>query len=164
MSDTLKYTYRGIIENDYKVICNMPQNITELYYMFPKADYPLSVEQLSENLKMRSNPTVFLHEDQVIGFANFYNVVENKNCSLGNVIVHPLYRKKGVGRFIVKTMEQLAVELYNTKNLHISCFNENTDGIILYHRMGYIPYEIEERENKNSKITTLIRMKRKLIK
>ena len=37
---------RNVEENDLKEICNFPQNEQELYFMFPKADYPLTVDQL----------------------------------------------------------------------------------------------------------------------
>ena len=34
---------RNVQENDLKTICNFPQDEQELYFMFPKADYPLTV-------------------------------------------------------------------------------------------------------------------------
>ncbi|MCD8183082.1 MAG: hypothetical protein LUE99_08275 [Bacteroides sp.] len=54
--------------------------------MCPKADYPLTIEQLEEIIKDRFEPTVVLFGNEIIGFANFYEIKEKQYCAIGIVI------------------------------------------------------------------------------
>lgn len=148
--------------NDFKDICKLPQNEEELFFMFPKADYPLSVEQLQTVVENRSDSTVIILENEVVGFANFYEVKNNEYCSIGNVIVNSKFRNKGIGSYLIKTMESIALEKYNVREIHISCFNTNTKGILLYSKLGYLSYEVEERLDKEERKVALIKMRREL--
>jgi ribosomal protein S18 acetylase RimI-like enzyme len=131
--------------------------------MFPKADYyPLSVQQLEAVVANRSDSTVILLDNEIVGFANFYEVKENDYCSIGNVIVSSHFRNKGIGKYLFETMESIALKKYNVREMHISCFNMNTKGILLYSKLGYIPYEIEERLDKDGRKVALIKMKREI--
>lgn len=49
--------------------------------------------------------------------------------------------------FIVETMTGLAFERYGANEVQISCFNENTAGLLLYPKLGFVPYAIEERSS-----------------
>lgn len=155
-------SYRPIKITDIEEICRLPQNEEELFFMFPKADCPLSVEQLQTVVENRSDSTVILLDKEVVGFANFYEVKENNYCSIGNVIVCSNFRNKGIGKYLVETMESFALEKYNVREIHISCFNTNTKGILLYSKLGYIPYEVEERLGKDGRKVALIKMKREI--
>lgn len=157
---SLEIRPRDVRSEDIKYICSMPQNAAELYHMFPKAEYPLCEEQMEETLTTRFCSTVFLHDNKVIGFANFYEVKEQEYCSLGNLIISSEYRHKGIGRFIIKTMERKGTELYGIKEMHISCFNDNTSGLLLYNELNYIPYSFEKRINKEMHSIVLIKMKK----
>jgi hypothetical protein len=53
-------------------------------------------------------------------------------------------------------MEHIAIEKYNVSELHISCFNTNTKGILLYTKLGYIPYETEKRTKIENEALALI--------
>lgn len=155
-------SYKPIKISDLEEICILPQNEEELFFMFPKADYPLSVEQLQTVVENRSDSTVILLDNKIVGFANFYEVKENESCSIGNVIVCSYFRNKGIGKYLIETMESIALEKYNVREIHISCFNTNTNGVLLYSKLGYIPYEIEERVDKSGQKVALIKMKREL--
>ncbi|MFV0535909.1 MAG: GNAT family N-acetyltransferase [Dysgonomonas sp.] len=155
-------SYRPIKITDIDEICRLPQNEEELFFMFPKADYPLSVEQLQTVVENRSDSTVILLDNEIVGFANFYEVKENNYCSIGNVIVNSYFRNKGIGKYLIETMESIALEKYNVREMYISCFNMNTKGILLYSKLGYISYEIEERLDKEGRKVALIKMKRSL--
>lgn len=155
-------SYRPIKMTDFEEICHLPQNKGELFFMFPKADYPLSVEQLQTVVENRSDSTVILLDNEVVGFANFYEVKNDEYCSIGNVIVNSKFRNKGIGSYLIKTMESIALEKYNVREIHISCFNTNISGILLYSKLGYIPYEIEERVDKRDQKVALIKMRREL--
>lgn len=156
-------SYRPIKIFDLEKICQLPQNKEELFFMFPKADYPLSVEQLEAIVINRSDSTVILYDNEIVGFANFYEVKENNYCSIGNVIISSDFRNKGIGKYLIETMESIALKKYNVREIHISCFNMNTKGILLYSKLGYIPYEIEERLNKEESKVALIKMKKEML-
>ena len=153
-------SYREAERDDFKEICKLPQDAEELFYMFPKAKYPLSLSQLVSAVKNRSDSTVILHNDEIVGFANFYEVDSNKYCSIGNVIVNSNFRNKGIGEFLIKTMEHIGIGKYNVSEIHISCFNTNIKGILLYKKLGYKPYDIEKRFYQNNNLFVLIKMKR----
>lgn len=67
------YTYRSLHQSDLETLCSFPQNEEELYFMFPKAVYPLTPEQITEAVKNRLEPTIILHNNEVVSYANFYD-------------------------------------------------------------------------------------------
>lgn len=156
------YTHREVSTDDLETICNFPQNETELFFMFPKAEYPLTVSRLKLSIDSRFNSTVILSGEKVVGFANFYEVVKDQYCTIGNLIINPEFRGKGAGDFLIKTMESLAVANHMAKEIHISCFNQNIAGLLLYNSLGYIPYEIEKRLDKNGVKIAAIKLKKTL--
>jgi len=160
ITKTAKLSYRPVCKDDYEFICSLPRNPEELFFMFPKAVYPLTIHQLESAVSTRYNSTVILYGEVIAGFANFYEMVENEYCSIGNVIVNPEYRNQGIGKFIIETMEHIAHEKYNVSEYRLSCFNTNTNGILLYTKLGYRPYEIERYTNRDNEAFALIEMKR----
>lgn len=157
-----EFTTRNVEENDLKTICSFPQDEQELYFMFPKANYPLTIEQLRNAIKTRFNSTVILLDNNIAGFANFYEIKVNQYCSIGNVITNPCFRNHGVATSLVTTMKNIGKEKYNISEIHLSCFETNTNGLLLYTKLGYKPYEIEKYINKANKISALIKLKKLL--
>lgn len=153
-------SYRAVEVSDLKKICQLPKNEEELFFMFPKAEYPLTENQLESAINSRFDSTVVLYNDVVVGFANFYEVKKNRYSSIGNVVVDANYRNLGIGKYLIQTMEQIAIEKYNVSELHLSCFNTNTKGILLYSKLGYIPYETEKWLNPQNEPLALIKMKK----
>lgn len=154
------YSCRNVQENDLTAICSFPLNGDELYFMFPKADFPLTLSQLAKAISVRSDSMVALLNDVVVGFANFYEVERNRHCAIGNVIIHPAYRRQGVAKYLIGIMENIALEKYNATETHLSCFNTNTAGLLLYTTVGYTPYEVELRQDKHETPIALIKMKK----
>jgi len=154
------FMHREVTSDDLPIICNFPQDEIELYFMFPKAVFPLTIDQLKSSINCRFDSTVIFYIDTIIGFANFYEVFETQYCSIGNVIVNPLFRGKGAGAYLINTMEKIAVSKYNVKEIHISCFNQNVTGLLLYYKLGYVPYDIEKRLDKKSIPVALIKLKK----
>ena len=132
--------------------------------MYPKAEFPLTADQLQISINNRFDSTVVLLDSIVVGFANFYEAKLGQYCSIGNVIVNPLFRFKGIGTYLIDTMENIAIKNYNVAETHISCFNQNVAGLLLYDKLGYIPYEIERRLDKKSVPVALIKMKKRITK
>lgn len=156
-----KLTYRSLISSDLDILYKLPQNEQELFFMCPKADYPLTVEQLESIIKDRFDSTVFLFDNEIVGFANFYAVEEKQYCAMGNVIVNPHFRNCGIGTFLITTMENIGRQKYNVSEMHLSCFNANINGLLLYTKLGYIPYAIEKWVNKKNEPCALIELKKK---
>ena len=154
-------SYRKIEKNDFEKICKLPQNAEELFFMFPKAEYPLNPNQLESAVQSRFDSTVILSNNEIVGFANFYEVKKHEHCSIGNVIVDSNYRKMGIGEYLIKTMENTGIEKYKVSEFHLSCFNTNTNGILLYSKLGYKPFDIEKWMDESGKITALIKLKKK---
>ena len=157
-----EYTYRTVEKNDIDIILKFPKDEHELFFMFPKADFPLTFEQLEASINSRYDSTVILHEKCIVGFANFYEAIERKHCSIGNVIINPIYRGKGAGTFLIEIMENIAKEKYKASEIHISCFNQNIIGLLLYQKLGYVPFEIEKRTDKKQNRVALIKMKKEI--
>ena len=40
-----KLTYRDFSFDDLETVCKLPRNKQELFFMFPKADFPLTINQ-----------------------------------------------------------------------------------------------------------------------
>ena len=55
-----------------------------------------------------------------------------------------------------------AAKKYNVSELHLSCFDANTSGLLLYTKLGYKPYEIEKYINKENEVSALIELKKVL--
>ena len=155
-----KLFYRAVEKNDLQKICALSQSSEELFFMSPKTEHPLSTGQLEASLKNRFASTVFLYDEEIVAFANFYEVEENQYCSIGNVIVNSGFRNLGIGEFVIKTMENIGIEKYNVSEFHMSCFSTNTNALLLYSKLGYKPYEIEKRINSENRALALIKLKR----
>ena len=153
-------THRPVNAEDVLTVCNFPQNPQELFYMFPKAHYPLTEDQLHASIALRSDSTVVEGDGSVVGFANFYVFERDGICAIGNVIVSPRARGKGVAKFLVETMVELAFERHRASEVQISCFNENTAGLLLYPQLGFVPFGVEERVSPDGRRVALIQMRK----
>jgi RimJ/RimL family protein N-acetyltransferase len=57
-------------------------------------------------------------------------------------------------------MTALGFEKYQAKEVQLSCFNENTAGLLLYPKLGFVPFSIEERPAPGGRRSALINMTR----
>lgn len=122
----------------------------------------MTESQLESAINSRLDSTVILFNDIIVGFANFYEVKKSQYASIGNVVVDANYRNLGIGKYLIQTMEQIAIEKYGVLELHLSCFNTNTKGILLYSKLGYLPYEIEKWLSFQNESLALIKMKKRI--
>lgn len=156
----MNFSHRPVTADDVKTICGFPQGEQELFFMFPNANFPLTEEQMHTAISQRFDSTAFLANGEFVGFANFYRAEYDGICCIGNVIVAPYARGQGVAGFIVTTMTALAFEKYQADEVQISCFNQNTAGLLLYPKLGFTPFAIEERPAPSGGRTALIHMTR----
>jgi RimJ/RimL family protein N-acetyltransferase len=152
-------THRPVAEKDIQVLCGFPQSEDELFFLFPKATFPLSPAQLREAIAQRSDSTVIELGGETVAFANFYRWEVGGSCSIGNVVVSPAVRGCGVGRYLIKQMVAIAFLKHQAAEVTVSCFSPNVAGLLFYPRLGFQPYAVEERKDRNGDSVALIHMR-----
>ena len=155
----MSLTHRAVSEKDIQLICSFPQSEDELFFLFPKAEFPLAPSQLQDAIAKRSDSTVVELAGEVVAFANFYRWENGGICSIGNVIVSPATRGRGVGRYLIEQMTSLAFSKHLASEITVSCFNQNVAGLLLYPKLGFQPYAIEERKSWKGNQVALIHMR-----
>ncbi|MEO1254594.1 MAG: GNAT family N-acetyltransferase [Bacteroidota bacterium] len=147
---------------DLERVMSFPQTREELFYIYPSAQFPLTVEQLKSSFEAREGNTAVELNGEVVAFANYISVKEKELAVIGNVIVAPMYRGQGVGKNLINYMFSNVYERYGCLAVDIPCFNTNTRGLVFYHRLGFIPYRAEEKTDFNGQPVLLLYLKRKI--
>ncbi|MES9972371.1 MAG: GNAT family N-acetyltransferase [Candidatus Thiodiazotropha sp.] len=145
-------------ESHYEGIMALFTSPEELYLIFPSGSWPFDREQLERLSKQRSDFTVVLDDDRVIGFANIYTNTAGNRYFIGNVVISRDYRGQGVGRQLVGHMCGLIFEHY-ASTAYISVFAFNTTALLLYSSLGFKPYDIEQRNMPNGDLAALVHMR-----
>ena len=57
------HEFREAKENDYKGICSLVRNSDEMFFFYPKGNYPLTVDQLRRLSKDRKELTVVIDKN-----------------------------------------------------------------------------------------------------
>ena len=131
----------------------------ELFRVYPKGTHPFSLEQLRHLVSSRKELTVAVLDDEVVGFANLYDVAFGKSAYIGNVVVAENARGQGFGRTLVQYMLKCALDKYEVKEVKISVFSDNIEALLLYASIGFVPYEVEGRMAPSGVRTALLHMK-----
>ncbi|MGE4296874.1 MAG: GNAT family N-acetyltransferase [Desulfovibrionaceae bacterium] len=153
------FIHRCLRRADIPAICGLPATEEEAYFAFPSATFPLTPDHVLETLRVRLEPTVFLRGNVLAGYANLTQYVAGMHCAVGNVIVAPAQRGQGLGAHIVRHMAQLAFTAHGMPEVRIGCFGANTRALLLYHRLGFVPFTIEQRLKNNGTRTALIHLR-----
>ena len=146
----------------YRDILTLFSDPDELFYIYPKGHHPFSFDQLKFIAESRSDLTVALAGERIVGFANLYNLVSDGWVFIGNLVVGKDFRGRGVGRKLIAHMEALAKSQYQLPEARISVFNTNTSALLLYSTLGYAPYAVEQRETPAGRSVALIHMRKRL--
>ena len=152
-------THRPATELDTQEICGCAQDAQELFFFFPKAQFPLTPQQLNQAVAERADATVAVLNGQVVAFANFYRWEFEGRCSIGNVVVAPAARGRGAARYLMEQMIALALTKYRAREVTVSCFNQNVAGLLLYPKLGFEPVAVEERVDPQGNRVALIHMR-----
>ncbi|MET0092658.1 MAG: GNAT family N-acetyltransferase [Sedimenticola sp.] len=150
---------RKVTESDFEGIVRLVRTPEDLFYVYPKGIHPFSIRQLKHIAESRKELTVAVKNNEVVGFANLYNVELGKTAFIGNVVVSQDVRGQGYGRIIVRHMLLQAFEKYSVKEVRISVFSDNTHALLLYTNIGFMPYEVEERIKPSGARIGLIHMR-----
>ena len=156
------YVFREALEEDFEAICHLVKTQDELFLIYPSGKYPLTVSQMQDIAKNRTDLTVVASDRAVIGFANFYDYKPGLSAFIGNVIIDQSLRGQGLGKALISHMLNVGYEKHNLPELRISVFNTNTPALLLYARAGFVPYDLEERTNPHGQrvVTLHMRMER----
>ena len=149
---------RAAVPTDYEDICKLVPTEHELYLVYPRGTYPFTVEQVKHLSETRKELTVAI-DDAIVGFANLYDFKDKEKAFIGNVIIQKSSRGKGLGKQIIDHMVNAAFSKYGLGEVHISVFSDNVTALLLYSKLGFQPYSIEERQNYKTKRVALIHMK-----
>lgn len=155
-------SFRPVQTSDIATICTFAQSADEAFFFFPKCTWPLTADQLGAAIAQRSDSSVVVEGDEVLAFANFYQWEQGGTCSLGNVVVSPGARGRGVARYLVEQMIALARSRHQAREMKVSCFNHNTAGLLLYPQLGFVPFGIEERKDPQGNRVALVQMRQGL--
>ena len=113
--------FREVLEQDLPCLCSLPQSEDELFFMFPRAQFPLQPTELAHAIQQRQDATVAVLDGSVIGFANFYQWEHGGRCAIGNVIVAPEARGQGFGSALIEHyMTALAFDKYQAQAVSIA--------------------------------------------
>ena len=155
----MSVTFRAVQAQDIARICGFARTEEEQFFFFPAATWPLTEAQLQASVDKRSDSTVIELDGVVVGFANFYKWENAGTCTVGNVIVDPQTRGKGIGAQLIKQMIDIARTRHQASEVTLSCFNSNVAGLLLYPKLGFVPYAIEERQDKQGRRLALIHLR-----
>ncbi|MCU7939347.1 MAG: GNAT family N-acetyltransferase [gamma proteobacterium symbiont of Bathyaustriella thionipta] len=156
---THSLTFRSVVKSDLSEILRFPLNEIELFYFSPSVHFPLTIEQLETQLSTRHESTVMLENNQVVGFANFYNVKNYQIAFIGNVIIKPEKRRQGLGKKLILMMIARGFKELQLKEIHLSCFQENTVALLFYKQLGFKTYAEETRLNAENQAMSLLHLK-----
>ena len=150
---------REATTHDFEAIVRLVPTQDELFLVYPKGKHPFTADQVQSLAESRKELTVAVEREAVIGFANLYDVEQDKWAFVGNVVVAKEFRKQGIGRLLVSHMIQKAFDKYGVNEARISVFNDNTPALLLYAGMNFKPYAVEERTNPSGMRVGLIHMR-----
>ncbi|HEY0634809.1 MAG TPA: GNAT family N-acetyltransferase [Gammaproteobacteria bacterium] len=150
--------FRAAHEGDYPAVAALVQGPQELFRVYPRGSYPLTVAQLRELARVRSDLTVALVNGTVAGFANLYDLVPGQQAFIGNVIVGHSWRGMGLGRALLNHMLAVAFGQYQLPQVKISVFCDNTPALLLYASLGFRPTSLEERRDPQGGRAVLLHM------
>ena len=145
--------------SDFEAIVRLVPTQEELFFVYPRGKHPFSVSQLRALADVRKELTVAVRNDEVIGFANLYDIEPRQWAFIGNVVVSRASRGNGIGRRLVVHMIQKAFDKYDLQEARISVFNDNTSALLLYAGLNFRPYSVEERKNLSGMRVGLIHMR-----
>ena len=151
--------FRSATTADYPAVCDLVTTLHESFLIWPGGRYPWTVDQIETLAQQRCELTVAVEDQQLIGFANLYDYAARQHAFIGNVVIHPRHRGRGLGRRLVEHMLMLAFDKHQLKEARISVFADNGPALLLYARLGFAPYAVEERKDYLGRCVALIHLR-----
>lgn len=149
-------------QDDFISIIDLVGSPGELFLAFPAARWPLDFRQLRRLAEERLELTVACNGKQVIGFANVYRMKAGEYAFIGNLLIHPDHRGKGLGRALLNHMLRQLAGNYALPEARISVFSHNDAALHLYRSLGFTTYGREVRSDPQGTRVILLHMQRTL--
>ena len=150
--------FRSAVEEDYPAICALVTSEEELFFVYPRGHYPFDVQQIRVLAGKRHELTVAIVKGKVVGFTNLYDMEATHQAFIGNVIIEKTLRGCGIGRKMIGVMLKFCFEKYHLSKVNISVFSHNIPALVLYSRLGFTPFDLEERQDFTGQTTVMIHM------
>ena len=150
--------FRSAVEEDYPAIGALVTSEEELFFVYPRGHYPFDVQQIRVLAGKRHELTVAIVKGKVVGFTNLYDMEATHQAFIGNVIIEKTLRGCGIGRKMIGVMLKFCFEKYHLSKVNISVFSHNIPALVLYSRLGFTPFDLEERQDFTGQTTVMIHM------
>lgn len=145
-------------EKHFDAIANLATSAEELFSFCATGSYPWDKAQIREIAQQRKNLTVAVEAEQVLAFSNLYNVIPGKCAFIGNVVVSNTYQGQGIGQQLIQHMIHTCQQQYQAV-AHLSVFNFNVRAMLMYQKLGFRPYDLEQFINPQGETVALIHMR-----
>lgn len=155
--DTLDY--RRAKSDDYDAISRLITSPHELFRVYPAGRFPFSREQVNQLALIRMELSVATVANKVVAFGNLYGYEPNRHIFIGNLIIDRVYRDNGIGQGMVQYLLKQVFYKYRLMEARISVFSDNVPALLLYSKLGFEPYQLEQRKNFSKQRVVLLHMK-----
>lgn len=131
----IELQFRAFAPCDAVAIAAMAGDASDAWFFSPSTAHSLSSEAIERLAAQRLSPTTAWLGDNLVAYANFIEV--GSTCSLGNLIVAPAYRRRGIASTLLRHMEALAHLRHRAGCMALSCFRLNHAGKSFFKHHGY---------------------------
>jgi len=100
--DIMTLHVRQIIQEDHVAIVEMAKTLPQWFT-------ELGVQQIAKDLQAQSG-LVALKDENTVGFVTYVLTMDGKAAELTWIAVHPEFHRKGIGRSLVKNLEEILVK------------------------------------------------------
>ena len=109
---------------------------------------PWSKNSIEEEMNNMLAKFIIAKEDEkVIGFAMCWFIMDE--CHIGNIAVHPDYRKKGIATKLLDELLKDSKEEHGTNNILLEVRISNEPAISLYKKLGFDELVVRKHYYKN---------------
>lgn len=147
-------------EAHFGEIAQLVSSPEELYSVCPSGTFPWCREQIRNIARERSELTVCMVDGRVVAFGNLYNIQPSQSAFIGNVLVCDSHKGKGIGRSLLEHLISKCLDLYQATPC-LSVFNYNTRALLLYTKLGFVPYSAEPKISQGGQKVILLHMELK---
>lgn len=119
----------------------MLSQIETIKFLYPNMTIERYEGFLSDMIPKNYKQVAVFNEDECIGLTGFWfgtKLWTGKYLEIDNFIVHPDYRKNGIGKLLTDFINEKAKEL-NCTCVVLDAFTGNFDAHRFYYNQGYVP-------------------------
>lgn len=122
-------------------VSEMLSQIEIIKFLYPNMSLEKYESFLTDMIPRDYRQVVIFENDICVGLSGFWfgtKLWTGKYIEIDNFIVHPEYRKKGIGQLLTQFIDAKAKEL-NCTCVVLDAFTGNFDAHRFYYNQGYVP-------------------------